>query len=346
MGTTLSKLNTVSIVYLNFNTDRRLLNKLYSTWNHLSAESRIPEIAKKAIEFVKDGVIVVIFEITEDIQEQLVSLITGNCKCNHIGGTYNQSVGKTKSDGSFKFSVFLPTHIEVKNVVNAAFTNAGMIENCDKEHKEFELFPEEFRPKNDNDRKAAKWYMDITLGELFEKGFLCLHLNCYGTEFYLIVTHMGLSNQARIKQSEKLMKWISENIPKDSMIVLGGDFNAFDAVKNGTYMEQMQIFLKDGFKNLLDFGVGTFIPYPYDVRYLLDEIDSVTYDKLVSETRTRDATPEEIQAFKNLIETASQKSQIPATLDNVFVKGFKDRSKCAIHKNSSDHVALFVEIDL
>ena len=261
---------------LNFNTDRRLFSKLYRKWAYLRPETRIPDVAQLIRKSVLEGGIEVLFEITEGVQEEIVELVTKDSTIQHISGTYNLSTGKTKNDGSFKYSIFLPDSIEVLKVENIAFTNAGLIpqitdgEETQIEHKEFSFFPDELRPKTDNDKRSSKWYMDITGGEFFEKSFMCLQLSSFGVEFYLIVTHMGLSEQARLKQSQKLVQWTKVNIPENSRIMLGGDFNAFKQ-SGGTYMDQMQVFLDCDFKNLVDFSVGTFKNYPYDIGYLIDE---------------------------------------------------------------------------
>jgi hypothetical protein len=74
--------------------------------------------------------------------------------------------------------------------------------------------------------------------------------------------------------------------------------------------------------------------------------DLKLYNELVSNTKTRDATPEEIEQFKELCENAPLNEPVPATLDNIFVKGFNKNMTCEIHENSSDHVAIFASIEL
>lgn len=331
-------MNSIEIVFLNFNTDRRLFSPLYEPWNYYRPENRIPDISKKIIELLKCNIIVILCEITQDVQEKFVKLVLENNKFQHVSGGYNLSMF------AYKFSVFMPETVEINNVSNFAFTNEGMIENI--KHYEFQFIPDNVRPKDDKTRKETKWYMDITQDELFEKGALCIQFKFRDNEFYLVTTHLGLRNASRIKQTKKLLKWINYNIPKDSKIIIVGDFNSFDEVNDGTYMEQMN--LMSDYMNLLDFSISTFKPYPYDINFLFkNEEDKILYNKIITDAKTNKITPEMIETFKNLCSTAELKPQKPATLDNIFISGFqKNEHVCSIHPNSSDHYALYSKIML
>ena len=100
-------------------------------------------------------------------------------------------------------------------------------------------------------------------------------------------------------------------------------------------------------KHVIDFSVGTFKHLPFDIGYLLNNAkDKDEYNKIISDTKTRALTEEEINTFVKLCETAELNKETPATLDNIFIKngGSAIKTRYELQDIGSDHYAVFSEI--
>lgn len=69
---------------------------------------------------------------------------------------------------------------------------------------------------------------DLTVSPFEYRGVLVNQLDVYGKEIYVLCTHLNLRKSDRLKQIKLLENIIAEKIPKNSKIVLVGDFNDFD----------------------------------------------------------------------------------------------------------------------
>lgn len=330
----------LKIVFLNANTDRRLLQRLYASWPEYHPTQRVPIVASEAIKNIKDGFVVCLFEITQDILDLLLVEIDKEVKCQHRIGTYNFSTNTDKIGGSFKFLHLIPENVEICEFQNFALTSATG-PDAPVQVKEYEFCPNDARPKNDEDRAGTTWYREFTLGDLFEKGATYMHLRINNCEYHVLTTHLGLGDQ-RENQSRKLLKWVATRLPQGGKTIIGGDFNAF--LPNGPYRNQMDLLLNAGFKNLIPFDESTFNPYPYDIRFLLaNKEDIERYDEFVNNAKSRDPSSEEVTAFKQFVETVKLKKQIPIALDNVFIKNINEQVQLELNWDSkSDHSASVV----
>lgn len=318
----------VKLFFSNFNTDRRLLNRLQGSWKNLLPENRIIETIDIVVNLLKNDTVCSVFVITKDVTESIIKGVDEKCGSEfayHVG-TYNTN------ETSFRYLIFVPMTYEVISVKNIFFTNP---DNAP--------FPDEKRPATDADKKSAKWYLDATCGELFEKSFMYFHIRHSDEEFHFIVTHLGLQVSSRIMQMNKLATWIDSNIQHHEKIIVGGDFNAFDPSTNKIQQEQMKILLSRGFVNAVDFDHSTFTPYPYDVLFLMtDDNDKKTFTEILKRTSGgANASDADIEEFRNLVENAAL-SKGGAALDNVFHKNVKD-TEINFIKTLSDHLALLFE---
>ncbi len=68
---------------------------------------------------------------------------------------------------------------------------------------------------------------DISMGAYENRGFLhtIAHPDSLSKPIHLICIHLGLFGVDRKKQLDKIMKYIDEKIPKEDLLILGGDFN-------------------------------------------------------------------------------------------------------------------------
>lgn len=311
------------IVFSNFNSDRRLRDPLYQKFTGYDVKERI-QILLKELEHLKD--IYCIFEIEQQTVDDIKSAIQNDYQC--LAGFYNDS------QLAFRFLVLIPRSYKIISSQNICLS------------KDYTFVEDKDRPQTDVDRRQNKEYMSITGGDLFEKAMMFMVLeNELGVKFNLVVTHLGLGVQPRLFQSSKLVEWVKQNTNSNDITIIGGDFNSFDPKTNTICVEQMEIFLKEGYKNLVDFDVPTFCWYDYDIRYMLKGDDLKTYDDFITRSKAMDVDiaklATEFYDFCKDCKTKIKGNNI--ALDNIFVKGI-DPSKTSVEIIdkfcNSDHCAI------
>lgn len=316
-------LQKVKLFVWNINCDRRTKQKPYSdAYPGCSMENRLSLLCEEVQCYLSNGHICALFEITVDVLAHLYSHFKSwSLDVEIVKGIYCQS------PGSFCYLILIPNSYKLLKSANLALTS------------DFTFCDEATRPKTDEEKKNNKEYMAHTLDEFFEKAFMHLHLEKHGRQLHLIVTHLGLRMNARMKETAKLLEWVTKNIPEKEQLAICGDFNAFDEITNGPYYEQMQLFTKSGFDNLVPFEINTFVPYAYDIFFKLANKEDK--DKYTMLTKLQNPTAEQIAEFKNLCDTAEKKEMPSKALDNVFVKGICGPNvHVKVHWSSSDHAAL------
>ena len=235
--------------------------------------------------------------------------------------------------------IFIPDGITVETQSHIPFTTDG------------KFIEESERPPTDKEKRDNKEYMERTLGELFEKSFcVIMFRNEHGKLFNLIVTHLGLSMQTRLKQMTILKKYADSLDSKDmstpTPIITGGDFNAFD-VKGGIYKEQMSIMEGD-YQALIPFDRNTFDQYSYDIMFKLDDENKKLYQEFITKSNDPAIDIEKLSIeFKTFCDTVSLLPTPPTALDNIFIKNCTSINVEVIDKCcNSDHSALLLEFTI
>ena len=315
----------IGVVSFNFNNDRRINNRLYSKYAHLSAENRLEMLEEFVRDNLRKGYIVNIFEITEKILNMITEI---DFDANFISGTYNLS------EGSFKYLVIVPKQYMIETLINFALTST------------FEFYNNDERPKTDIERRNNAEYQEFTLGELFEKGALYYRLQIDGKYVNMILVHQGLGEKQRIKQAKKLVEWIEKHLNTDEPIFVFGDFNSF-AFKGGVLQEQMDVYLNYGLLNVLPFDESTFTPNPYDILFKLCREDADKYKDFIAKSRDEENDIEKLaDEFYEFCQNVNQLETPPVALDNVFTNvkdvEYETIKRCC----ESDHHAIIFQFNL
>ncbi len=70
------------------------------------------------------------------------------------------------------------------------------------------------------------WHnLDLTLHEREMRGLLHAEINVHGKTMHLMNTHINLFHHDRMKQLDRMCKYIGERLPPADPFLLGGDFN-------------------------------------------------------------------------------------------------------------------------
>lgn len=287
--------------FLNVNSDRRLKNPLYSCWtSKYDSNIRVKYLSEYCWKKLTEKTVVFLVEVDDEMFLNLSHLL--KCK-GDIFTIFN--VPYNQSDLSFKFVVLIPKEFEINEIFHVPLTKSGLF-----------IF-DKLRPTTDAEKKADTYYMEETLGELFEKSFLHLRIE----NVHLIGTHLGMGFASKLLQSKKLMDYVNQNILNTYPIIVGGDFNAFGP--NGfIFSEQMNVFLQNDFVNNISFDTDTFYPYQYDIRFLIrNEKDLTEYDSFL---KTQIAVnPNIAKDFFDFCKKVELKEKTKTALDNIFTKNCK-----------------------
>jgi hypothetical protein len=308
----------MKVCYLNVNSDRRLNQPLYSCYSEKYGPKKRVELLIELINVNMEGnILTCLFEIDNYMNKELEKLEN----CFIITKPYNND------SFSFKFMIFVPLHQQnlISEINHKPLTLSGNFIN------------DTTRPKTDIDKKNDVEYMEETLGELFEKSFVHLVFN----DTNIIITHFGIGYKQKLSQAQCLMNY-TNNINNNLPLIIGGDFNAFDNNTNGSYMEQMNVFENNGFKNMVDYNVSTFEPYPFDIRFMLNVEEQKVYDKFILESRTSSNILELANNFYNYCSNVKLNQVKPVALDNIFIKNIDRLCEVKVIPNccNSDHALL------
>lgn len=155
----------------------------------------------------------------------------------------------------------------------------------------------------------------------------------------MTVIHFGLGTNQRIIQAERTVKILSDIIPKDRPVVVGGDFNGFNPTTNTPFLEQYVSFREDGFVNGLPFNTSTFInPFPYDVAFLLK--DNKRFYELLKILNSGVYSEEQLNEYINICNHGEKKDLPSIALDNIFAKNCKLSPVELSNEFGSDHAEL------
>lgn len=300
----------MKISFLNVNSDRRLNQPLYSCYTEkYGAKKRIELLTQLINQNMNNHIITCLFEIDNFMFSELQKFDNSFI----ISKPYNNDLF------SFKFMIFIPLHLKhlVSNIYHIPLTLSGNFIN------------DATRPKTDNDKKNDIEYMEETLGELFEKSFVHVVID----NVNLILTHFGIGYKQKLNQAQCLINYVN-NITNNNNLpfIIGGDFNAFDNNTNGSYTQQMNVFTDCGFKNMVEYNVSTFEPYPFDIRFMLNSDDQKVYDKFISDSKNSNSSIiyQLASDFYNFCSNAKLNNVQPVALDNVFIKNI-NTSVSSIH---------------
>jgi endonuclease/exonuclease/phosphatase family metal-dependent hydrolase len=66
---------------------------------------------------------------------------------------------------------------------------------------------------------------DVSDHRFEQRGLLHVPVTWNGTVVHAIVAHFGLIHASRVRQSQRLGKFIDDNVPPDALVIVAGDFN-------------------------------------------------------------------------------------------------------------------------
>ena len=315
MGITLSKPG-INIKVWNINCDRRLNGPIGQAFPKLHPDVRIPEILKKIKQELIPGTIFCLLEVTEEPAEKLRAFAkTQGYGC--VSAPYNSS------SGCFYFvTLYDQASFEVIKSTLLPLTKSKQPVSNDS------------RPKQGE--KPMKEYLEETLGDNFEKGvFEVLFLNKQsGKQFVCYFNHLGLRNEARLKQTKCLIEYVQErNVTKGLPCFVGGDMNSFDFTKSTPtlFQEQIDLLTEAGLEWLTELLQSTFSAFPYDIVFKFTEDEKDIYFSLLR--------GEKLEEFRAFCEKMVEKyGTAGAALDHVFIKNFEGSCQVEIEPcELSDH---------
>lgn len=294
--------NQHSITFFNVNSDRRLNPKeiIGRSFNELTGESRYPDVINYIFTQLDKNNIICLCEIDSLFIELLTNKLLQKKEYKMIYNHYNSD------KGSFYFVIIF----------------------CEEKYKLIEskllCLTSDGKPIADEERvlntKAygRKEYEQRTLFDNFEKGALLTKFidNVSNESFLIIITHIGLSNRAKLAQASKILEYLSEY--KDESIIFGGDLNAFNSeIKEPVMlMDLINIFKNNGWNWRTKELETTIRVYPFDIFFKLDEEDFDKYHFLKNLN-----IPKEFRSFCE--EKAKEKGTDGLALDHIFTWKFE-----------------------
>ncbi len=66
---------------------------------------------------------------------------------------------------------------------------------------------------------------DVSDHRFEQRGLLHVPVQWHGLTVHAVVAHFGLIHASRVRQVQRLAAFIEENVPRDAMLVVAGDFN-------------------------------------------------------------------------------------------------------------------------
>lgn len=291
-------------------TDSMKTSLKISTWN-VNSDRRQKQLHNKQyfeglerpdiIQYVKTPGIKCFVEVDKEMLAYIKGLVEEICPdYNFVEGKY------CNDDYAFKFIIIIPNDYEIISVHNGAFTTTG------------EFIENHTRPVGDKNKREDETYMELTLGELFEKGFLHVSIKKESEIYNIILTHLGLRNESKMAQMKMLGNYVES---LEDNVIICGDFNTFIFGGNGIYKDLAEYLLKFDFTNLIPFDTPTFTNMYYDIVHMLSDEDREKYFSYVDMAKEHPEDAEKIAIdFKTFCENASKKELKPVALDNIYFK--------------------------
>jgi endonuclease/exonuclease/phosphatase family metal-dependent hydrolase len=78
---------------------------------------------------------------------------------------------------------------------------------------------------------------DVSDHRFEQRGLLHVPVRWNGAEVHAVVAHFGLVHASRVRQAQRLAKYIDDNVPRDAMLVVAGDFNDWGEKLDGPMAE-------------------------------------------------------------------------------------------------------------
>lgn len=312
-----------SVCFLNVNSDRRLKNPLYSIWlEKYQVSTRVKYLSEYCCKKLAEKTVIFLVEVDTEMLDRLTHLLNekaGDDTFTLFHVPYNQN------QASFKFVVLIPKEFEIQEIYHIPYTKSGL------------FIHEDARPRNDVEKRQNTTYMEETMGELFEKSFLHIVVG----NVNVIGTHMGMGCASRILQTIKLVEYIHQHICDTQTVIVGGDFNAF-GFDGKVFQEQMDLFTQIKLSNSFSFDTDTFTPYEYDIRFLCQEEDVITYDTF---TKSGIVNQKICQDFFDFCKSVKLKEKAQTALDNIFTRNCQILStQVSPQCCQSDHACLTITI--
>lgn len=84
----------------------------------------------------------------------------------------------------------------------------------------------------------AHHHEDISDHRFEQRGLLHVHVLVDSTEVHVVVVHLGLLGASRIRQTEKIRRFIDREVPARALLVLAGDFNDWGSAVEKSLLDQ------------------------------------------------------------------------------------------------------------
>lgn len=79
---------------------------------------------------------------------------------------------------------------------------------------------------------------DVSDHRFEQRGLLHVPVHWAGTPVHVIVAHFGLVHSSRVRQVQRLARYIDAMVPKDALLLVAGDFNDWSEKLDGPMQEQ------------------------------------------------------------------------------------------------------------
>jgi len=263
----------IRILFLNANTDRRLNGVEGKAHPHYLPSNRIPKITMQVRLLLNEATIFCLCELEEDVCNQFAA---------EFADCATKIVAYNTSKGAFHLLLIAHNPVTLANVKAYPLTKSG--ESYPDAKRPTALKPNEV-PTAEYKEEVALYKKEI-LGDNFDKMVVGVSLTVNGETIDVYFTHMGLSTEARMAQTAKLVEIIKSRLPNKFVII--GDLNAFDpSVKvPALYKPQIELIREGLSCAWLTEGVeSTFEAYYFDIVFKLTEEERKKYFQLKDENK-------------------------------------------------------------
>jgi hypothetical protein len=307
------------VICWNGNDDRRNRGFEGVAFPEYATKNRIPGIVAEIKEKTTTGVLFCLFEMEFETCEDIVV---------RLGRTYaTTTVPYNTSKGSFNF-LLITLHPEfLTDVTRCPLTRSGksFVGLRPDAPKSGELPSDEF-----------KRYKEEVLFDNFDK--MVIRISFDDVDVY--ITHLGLSTDARMAQTEKLVELVrSYSVHFSRNWIVCGDLNSFDPSSTNVYMPQINKLHQLGGSWLTEAVSTTFSAFKFDIAFKLDPEEKKKYFGF------KDLN--DCVGFREFcLEMAEKYGTDGGPLDHVFTSG-DISAKALVHFPSelSDHSLVEVLLD-
>lgn len=311
-----------NIIFLNANSDRRLddpvIKKAYPELHPEVRQEKILKVIQDTLNDNNDDVIFHLFELSTDMLYFFTKYAADN-------SFYTYTAKYNYSRLAFHHLVLYKNQNIIKSIDKIPLTKS-----------EF-YFPDEDRPVapkvGEQATEAFLAYKDEVLDDTFEKAVVLIEAQFDDVIVHIYCVHLGLSNEARVRQSEKLVEIIrAETINANRPFIIGGDFNCFDATKKiGLYDKQIEIFKRIANWETENFD-STFNAYPHDLQFKMEPEEIIEYRRLLSDIGN-------VELFRHFCDMIVEKYGTKGgALDQIFTRDITVKVELIDVGNITDHM--------